>query len=239
MQGSSIPGIDMASAAMKMNDDGSFNLLVGATDLGTGSDTVLAQIAAETLGTNVDKIIVYSSDTDFTPFDSGAYASSTTYLSGSAVRECARKCREQILDVACQMFGIEQSRRKELRIENGWVKLSGTKKKKSFAQIALYSLYQKEQFQIGAIASRISHQSPPPFAAHFAEVEVDSWTGLVRVVKYVAAVDCGTAVNPPLAEGQTEGAVLTGISCALTEEFIFDNKGRVLNPNFAYYKNCL
>lgn len=236
MQGSSIPGIDMASAAMKMNDDGSFNLLVGATDLGTGSDTVLAQIAAETLGVTIDKIKVYSSDTDFTPFDSGAYASSTTYLSGSAVKECAEKCREKILDVACQMFAIGPGQKKDLQIENGWVRLPGTNKKKSFAEISLYSLYQKEQSQIGAFASKISEQSPPPFAAHFAEVEVDSWTGQVRVLKYVAAVDCGTPVNPLLAEGQTEGAVFTGISYALSEEFIFDSKGRVLNPNFAYYK---
>ncbi len=236
MQGSAIPGVDMAAASIKMNDDGSFNLLIGATDLGTGSDTVLAQIAAETLNVTVDKIIVYSSDTDFTPFDSGAYASSTTYLSGMAVKKCAQKVRDQILEVACEILGYNPTYKARLKIDLGRIHLPGSKKKTDYSDVARYALYQQNQLQIGAMASSISEISPPPFAAHFAEVEVDTWTGMVRVIDYVAAVDCGVAVNPPLAEGQTEGAVLNGISYALTEEFIFDPKGKLLNPSFAYYK---
>jgi len=231
MQGSSIPEIDMGSCYIKMNEDGSFNMMVGATDLGTGSDTVLAQIAAEAIGTEVSKIIVYSSDTDFTPFDVGAYASSTTYLSGMAVMKAAEKIRKQILKVASDILGEKES---SLKIENGIV--IGKKGKVTFEKIANFSLYEKDQFQIQATASNISHKSPPPFSAHFAEVEVDTHTGKVKVLKYVSATDCGTAINPKLAEGQIEGAVVNGIGYALCEEYIFDDKGRMLNPSLAFYK---
>ncbi len=233
MQGSSIPDIDMGAASLKMNEDGSFNLLVGATDLGTGSDTVLAQIAAEVLDVPVNKIIVYSSDTDLTPFDVGAYASSTTYLTGNAVRKTALDVKEQILDVASEMLNIPKNK---LDVYDGKVVSNDGKHKVTYSEIALYSLYEKNQHQIASIKSHITKKSPPPFAAHFAEVEVDTETGKVRVLKYVAAVECGVAINPKLAEGQTEGAVLNGISFALTEEYIFDKKGRMLNPNFSNYK---
>ena len=232
MQGSAIPRIDMASAYAKMNDDGSFNLHVGATDLGTGSDTVLAQIFAEALSVPLDDVIVFSSDTDVTPFDVGAYASSTTYLSGLACKKVAEKIKEQILKVASKMSGEEIG---TLDIENSSVKLPEGELL-PFDQICKFALYTEDQFQIQATASHVSDESPPPFAAHFVEVEVDTETGKVKIVKYVAAVDCGTAINPKLAEGQTEGAVLNGISYALTEEYIFNEKGRMLNPNFDHYK---
>ena len=232
MQGSSIPEIDMGSASIKMNDDGSFNLLIGATDLGTGSDTVLAQIAAEALGTTLDRIIVYSSDTDLTPFDVGAYASSTTYLSGEAVRRTALKVRDQIIVVAARLLNCQKE---EVELPgNGTA--AGRGKTVSYEDIARHALYAHDQFQIGAIASAISHASPPPFAAHFAEVEVDTFTGKVRVVKYVAAVDCGTAINPKLAEGQIEGAVANGIGYALLEEMVFNDRGLCLNPSFRHYR---
>lgn len=233
MQGSSIPEIDMGAASLKMNDDGSFNLLVGATDLGTGSDTVLAQIAAETLGTTVDKILPYSSDTDLTPFDVGAYASSTTYLSGSAVLDVATKVRKQIVKVAAEML---QRPAAELVVRDARVGTPDGGASVSFQDIALHSLYAANQFQIGDMSSKITHKSPPPFAAHFAEVEVDMETGRVRVIKYVAAVDCGTAINPKLAEGQTEGAVINGITYALTEEYLFNSAGRMTNGSFLHYK---
>ncbi|MHA1990406.1 MAG: xanthine dehydrogenase family protein molybdopterin-binding subunit [Candidatus Hodarchaeales archaeon] len=232
MQGSSIPEVDMGAAYAKINDDGSFNLQVGATDLGTGSDTVLAQIFAEELGISVTEVIVYSSDTDMTPFDVGAYASSTTYLSGMAVKKAGAMIKKQILEVASKMIGGSSG---ELDIENGTV-INSKGEKVAFREIALHSLYAEDQFQIQGIASHITHESPPPFAAHFAEVEVDIETGQVKVTKYVAAVDCGTAINPKLAEGQTEGAVANGISYALTEEFIFNENGRMLNPNWDDYK---
>jgi putative selenate reductase molybdopterin-binding subunit len=233
MQGSSIPEIDMGAATLKMNEDGSFNLLVGATDLGTGSDTVLAQIAAEALGTVVEKIVVYSSDTDMTPFDVGAYASSTTYLSGQAVLDAAMKVRKQILGVAAEMLNKKPA---ELDVVEARVVAKDGSGQATFSEIALHALYASNQFQIGAMSSSISHKSPPPFAAHFAEVEVDTETGKTTVIKYVAAVDCGTAINPKLAEGQTEGAVLNGISYALTEEYIFNAKGKMVNDSFLHYR---
>jgi putative selenate reductase molybdopterin-binding subunit len=231
MQGSSIPEIDMGAASIKMNDDGSFNLLVGATDLGTGSDTVLAQIAAEALGTSLEKIIVYSSDTDLTPFDVGAYASSTTYLSGQAVRDTAFRVRDQIVEVAAKALGVDPG---SVELAAGVARAGG--KQVTYNQIALRALYEQDQFQIGAIGSAISHVSPPPFAAHFAHVEVDTRTGATRVLAYVAAVDCGTAINPKLAEGQIEGAVMNGIGYALTEEMCFNAEGRCLNPSFRHYR---
>lgn len=231
MQGSSVPEIDMGAAALKINDDGSFNLTIGATDLGTGSDTVLAQIAAEALGTTLEQILVYSSDTDLTPFDVGAYASSTTYLSGEAVRRTALKVREQIVAVAAEMLGVEAS---EIEIGEAIAEAKG--KKVSYADIARHALYAQNQFQIGAVNSAISHVSPPPFSAHFAEVEVDTKTGLVKVIEYVAAVDCGTAINPKLAEGQVEGAVANGIGYAMTEELCFGPGGDCKNASFRHYR---
>lgn len=233
MQGSSIPEIDMGAATIKMNEDGSFNLLVGATDLGTGSDTVLSQIAAETLSTSLENIIVYSSDTDMTPFDVGAYASSTTYLSGGAVKKAAEGVREQILAVAGKMLKEDTS---DLYSSEGKVISKKSGKEVTHKEIALHSLYIKDQFQIAHTASHITHASPPPFSAHFAEVLVDTETGFVKVVKYVAPVDCGTAINPKLAEGQTAGGVLNGISYALTEEYKFNSDGKMLNPHLGEYK---
>lgn len=233
MQGSSIPEVDMGAASIKMNEDGSFNLLMGATDLGTGSDTVLAQIAAEALGTTTDRIIAYSSDTDMTPFDVGAYASSTTYLSGHAVLDAALKVKKQILGVAAEML---EKKPAELEVRDAKVAARDGSGEVTFPEIALHSLYASNQFQIAAISSSISHKSPPPFAAHFAEVEVDTETGKVRVIRYVTATDCGTAINPRLAEGQVEGAVLNGISYALTEEYLYSPQGKMLNDSFLHYR---
>jgi len=240
MQGSSIPEIDMASVSIKMNDDGSFILTAGATDLGTGSDTMLAQVAAEVLGVATEDIIVHSSDTDLTPFDVGAYASSTTYLSGEASKraalDVARQIREVAADIFCEVMKIEPRpdpakltlRERKIFTADG--------QSVTLAQVALRSLYERDQHQIASTNSAISKKSPPPFSAHFAEVEVDTETGKVRLVKYVTTMDCGTAINPKLAEGQVEGAVVNGLSFALTEEYLFDENGRMRNPNFADYK---
>ena len=233
MQGSSIPEIDMGAAYMKINDDGSFNLSLGATDLGTGSDTIFAQMAAEVLTIKPADIIVYSSDTDMTPFDVGAYASSTTYLSGGAVIKTAEKIKAKISKVACEMMKTTED---DLRFKNGIVYSASKKEKVSFKDIAYYTLYEKNQHQIDASASHITHKSPPPFSAHFVYVAVDIKTGFVKPLEYLNVTDCGTAINPKFAEGQCEGAVLNGISFALTEEFIFDEKGRLLNTSFNDYK---
>ncbi len=233
MQGSGIPRVDMGSAYIKMNDDGSFNLHIGATDLGTGSDTILAQIAAETLQTPIEKFIVRSSDTDLTPFDVGAYASSTTYVSGNAVRKCAEKIREQIIEVAAKIMNADGD---NLILENSAVKNLANGKVLPFEKIAKYSLYTQDQFQIQAGESFVGDESPPPFAAQFAEVDVDTRTGKIVVKKFVSAVDCGQPINPKLVEGQVEGAVLNGITYALCEEYLFDKNGRMTNDNFWDYK---
>jgi putative selenate reductase molybdopterin-binding subunit len=233
MQGSGIPDIDMGSARMKMNEDGSFNLYAGATDIGTGSDTILAQIAAEALSTSAEKMIVLSSDTDLTPFDVGAYASSTTYVSGNAVRKCAEKVREQILSVAADMMGC---RADDIVLKGGVAKSRKGGPEIPFGEVCIHALYTRNQFQIEATASNVGTESPPPFAAQFAEVDVDTRTGRVAVVAFVSAVDCGQAINPSFAEGQIEGATLNGISYALCEEYLFDRSGRMTNPNFGDYK---
>ncbi len=233
MQGSGIPKVDMGAAYMKMNEDGSFNLHIGATDLGTGSDTILAQIAAEEIGTSLDKIVVYSSDTDFTPFDVGAYASSTTYISGGAVLKCATKIRDEILNVASEMLNVPEG---ALKIKDGNVYTQDETQSLSFADIAIYSMYTKNQHQIQAVASHIGLESPPPFMAQFAEVEVDIKTGRIDVLNFVSAVDCGQPINPTLVEGQVEGATVNGIGYALWEDYVFDEQGRMKNPSFWDYK---
>jgi probable selenate reductase molybdenum-binding subunit len=232
MQGSGIPVIDMGSATIKMNDDGSFNLAVGATDLGTGSDTILGQIAAEVLTVPLDKVIVTSSDTDLTPFDVGAYASSTTYVSGMAVQRAAEEVRSQILDVAADMLRAD---RQLLTMEDERVTGPGDASV-GLDQVALRTLYAQDQHQIAATSSFTPELSPPPFLAAFCEVAVDEDTGQVVVLRFVSAVDCGTAINPRLAEGQVEGAIANGIGYALYEEMIFDERGRLRTPDYARYK---
>jgi len=231
-QGSGVPGVDMGAASLKLNDDGSFNLLVGATDLGTGSDTILAQIAAEVLGTYVEDIIVYSSDTDLTPFDTGAYASSTTYISGTAVKKAAEQVRQQILQVAAKML---LARPEDLYTADRHV-VTASGKGVSLEEVALRSLHMEDQHQIMATASHSSALSPSAFVAQFVEVEVDTETGEVRPLRVVTALDCGQVINPRSAEGQVEGAVAQSLGYALCEEMLFDAGGRMLNPSFADYR---
>jgi putative selenate reductase molybdopterin-binding subunit len=232
MHGSGIPGIDMGAAYLKINEDGSFNLQVGATDIGTGSDTIFAQIVAEVLTIVPNQVIVYSSDTDFTPFDKGAYASSTTYITGVAVKKAAEQCRDQALQVAARMLEVPQD---ELSLKNASV-VATDGRELSLSKIALETLYSSEQFQIQGVASHFSYHSPPPFAAVFTEVEVDVETGKVKVLELVTAVDCGVAINPDACIGQIEGGATQGLGYALLEELQFDEKGRLLNPNFGDYK---
>ncbi len=233
MQGSGITGVDMAAATLLMQDDGSLRLLVGATDLGTGSDTILAQIAAEELGVPVDRVLVYSSDTDFTPFDTGAYASSTTYVSGNAVLRAAQDVRSQILDVAAGALG---ERVADLELADGMVRSRRTGKALTLKDIGHRATYVVDQKQIAATASFTCPESPPPFAAFYCEVAVDRETGVVRVERFVAAADCGVAIHPQGAEGQLEGAVLQGIGHALCEEMWFARSGRCVNAGFFDYK---
>ncbi len=231
MQGSGIAGVDWGSASCKINEDGSWNVTTGATDIGTGADTVLAQIAAETLGVALDKIIIYTADTDLTPFDVGAYASSITYVSGGAVKAACDDARRQVLEFAGRMLKTDPAtlvaREDRVTAPDG--------RSVTMSQVALHSMY-TEHHQIIGTGSHCSPDSPPPFAAGLADVEVDTETGEVKLLRYVAAVDCGTAINPMQAEGQAEGATAMGVGYALCEQMLFDDKGRMRNASFLDYK---
>ena len=228
MQGSGIPGIDMAGAFLKMNEDGGFNLLVGAADIGTGSDTVLAQIAAEVLGVELAAVIVSSGDTDHTPFDTGAYASSTTYITGGAVKRAAETLLGRILDYAADLLELPAD---TLRAEGPEI-VAADGRRLSFAEIGRRSLYTDHQRQLMASASHISTDSPPPFAAQFAEIVVNTRTGEIRVPRFVTAVDAGRILNPAMAEGQVEGAVAQGLGFALVERMAYHADGRPRATSF-------
>ncbi|MCQ3937743.1 MAG: xanthine dehydrogenase [Chloroflexi bacterium] len=242
MQGTAIPYLDMGGASIKMNDDGSFNLLVGATDLGTGSDTVLAQMAAEVLGVPVEDIICYSSDTDFTPFDKGAYASSTTYISGTAATKAAQIAAERIkIRAAAILSQKSKAAGQVIDLQPGDIRLADRKAiapngdSISLAEIALDTLHKNNQEQIMGVASYVSPVSPPPFAAQFAEVTVDMETGAVTVDKLVMAVDSGVIVNPLTASGQIEGGMTQALGYAVCEEMRYDEKGAAYERDLDRY----
>lgn len=238
MQGTAIPYLDMGGASLKLNDDGSFNLLVGATDLGTGSDTVLAQMAAEILGAPLEDMIVYSSDTDFTPFDKGAYASSTTYISGGAVVDAANKVADKLRERAVLLLNDKAGKSTyspgDIELSNRCA-IAPDGRAVSLEQIALHSLHHANQEQIMAVGSFMSPVSPPPFAAQFAEVTVDLETGQVVVDRLVMAVDAGVIVNPATASGQIEGGMTQALGYAVTEEMIYDELGRAREKDFRDY----
>ncbi|HEY3291841.1 MAG TPA: molybdopterin cofactor-binding domain-containing protein, partial [Anaerolineae bacterium] len=250
MHGTAIAGLDMGAASIKMNDDGSFNVLVGGTDIGTGSDTVIGQIAAETLGVPLEDVIVYSSDTDFTPFDVGAYASSTTFITGGATKKTAEIVALQIKEVAARMFmkgygqasGGAASGTQHLPIEATSVTLHDRKaiapdgRTITLQQVALFATHQEDQHQIMATASHMSYDSPPPFGAQFADVEVDIETGEVTVKRLVMAVDCGVAINPATASGQIEGGNLQAAGYGVSEEMIYAKNGSLLTRRFGPYR---
>ena len=232
MQGTAIPYLDMGGASVKMNDDGSFNLLVGATDLGTGSDTVIAQMVAEVLGVPLDDIITYSSDTDFTPFDKGAYASSTTYISGAAAVKAAEMAAERIKIRAAKMLEVTDHTTIKL---SGKMAIAPNGKSVSLSEIALDTLHRNDQEQIMGIGSYVSPSSPPPFGAQFAEVTVDIETGVVTVNKLVMAVDSGVIVNPLTASGQIEGGMTQALGYAVCEEMRYDEKGNAIERDLDRY----
>jgi putative selenate reductase molybdopterin-binding subunit len=232
MQGTAIPYLDMGGASIKMNDDGSFNLLVGATDLGTGSDTVLAQMAAEVLGVPLEDMITYSSDTDFTPFDKGAYASSTTYISGTAAAKAAEIVAERIKVRAAMILGLDDH--KDIKLANRQA-IAPDGRTVPFTEIALDSLHKNNQEQIMGVASYVSPVSPPPFAAQFAEVTVDMETGTVKVDRLVMAVDSGVIVNPLTASGQIEGGMTQALGYAVCEEMRYDEKGNAIERDLDRY----
>jgi len=233
MHGSAIAGLDMGAASIKINDDGSFNLLIGATDLGTGADTILAQIAAEVLGVPVEDVIVYAADTDMTPFDVGAYASSTTYVSGMAVKRAAEEARKLIVERAALMLDFDMPGAIELLDRRAWTPDGAFV---TLEDVALHALHTEQQHQIMGTASYVAPESPPPYAAQFAEVEVDVETGQVTVQRLFMAVDCGVPINPLTSSGQVEGGMTQALGYGHCEEMVYDDAGRMVNPRFGPYK---
>jgi len=231
MQGSGIPHIDMGAATVKLNDDGFYNLTVGATDIGQGSDTILAQIVAEELMTTVDKVIVYSSDTDLTPFDTGAYASSTTYVSGNAALRAATNMKEMLLKEAAHALDVPLS---EVTFDGATFKSKD--KEMTLINLANHLYYSEHQKQLTATNSFVGKISPPPFMAGFIEIEVDTETGEFEVLDYVSVVDCGTTLNPMLARGQVEGGIAQGLGMAAFEDVKYSAKGKLMSNSFLYYK---
>lgn len=233
MQGSGIPLIDMASASIKLNDGGFYNLTVGATDIGQKSDTILAQIAAEELGTTAQHIIVTSSDTDLTPFDTGAYASSTTYVSGNAVWKAAKAMKAMLIQEAADALLIGTD---DVQFDGVTFKDAQSDKTISLVTLSNHLFYNEHQKQLSVTESFVGHKSPPPFMAGFAEVEVDQRTGETSVLNYVSVVDCGTTINPATAKGQVEGGIVQGIGMALYEEVILAKNGKLVTNDFLNYK---
>jgi putative selenate reductase molybdopterin-binding subunit len=238
MQGTAIPYLDMGGASLKMNDDGSFNFLIGATDLGTGSDTILSQMVAEVLGIPLEDLITYSSDTDFTPFDKGAYASSTTYISGTAAVKAAEKVAIRLRDRAAMMLN-DRDPGKHVKAEEITLKdRKATAPDGRFVtmqEIGYNSLHHENQEQIMEVASYVSPVSPPPFAAQFAQVLVDTKTGQVKVEKLVMAVDAGVIINPVTASGQVEGGMVQALGYAICEEMTYDDQGIPIERDLVDY----
>jgi CO/xanthine dehydrogenase Mo-binding subunit len=231
MQGSGIPYIDMGSATIKLNDDGFYNLLIGATDIGQGSDTILAQIAAEELGCDMKDIIVYSSDSDLTPFDTGAYASSTTYISGNAVYKAAKKMKNILLEEASHVFKIPVE-----DIEYDGTTFTCAEQTITLKELSNRLFYNEDQKQLTATDSYVGTKSPPPFMAGFVEVDIDIETGEYTIEHYVSVVDCGTTINPMLARGQVEGGVVQGLGMACFEEVLYTKKGKLITSDLLNYR---
>ncbi len=233
MQGSGITSVDVGSATIKVNDDGFYTLAIGAADMGTGCDTILAQIAAEVLDCSIDEITVFGADTDTSPYDSGSYASSTTYVTGKAVEQCALKVREQICKLGAELLKCPES---EVVFDGKFVKREDSKE----IQVSLTDIATASQcgnnIALEATVTNSSPLSPPPFMVGAAEVEVDLETGEAKVIDYAAAVDCGTPVNPNLARVQAEGGILQGIGMALTENITYNKKGKLAENSLMQYK---
>ena len=232
MQGSGITSVDVGSASLKINDDGFYTLSIGAADMGTGCDTILAQIAAEVLDCPLDNVTVLGADTDSSPYDSGSYASSTTYVTGKAVEQCAEQLKQKICQVGAGLLGLDE--RAVVFAGDAVTSEDGTQRA-TLAQIAAASQCGSNT-ALEAVVTHSSELSPPPFMVGAAEVEVDLETGEAQVIRYEAAVDCGTPVNPNLARVQAEGGILQGIGMALTENVTYDDRGMPQENSLMQYK---
>ena len=233
MQGSGISGMDVGSATLKVNDEGFYSLVIGAADMGTGCDTTLAQIAAEVLDCELDDITVFGADTDTSPYDSGSYASSTTYVTGKAVEKCALKLREQISKLGAEMLECAPD---EVTFDGRKVYVDAAPERSvSLAEIASASQF-GHMVPLEVTETHTSPLSPPPYMVGAAEIELDKETGEVKVLEFDACVDCGTPINPNLTRVQAEGGILQGIGMTLTENITYDAKGYPMENSLFQYK---
>ncbi|MBP3410645.1 MAG: molybdopterin-dependent oxidoreductase, partial [Clostridia bacterium] len=232
MQGSCISNVDVGSATVKLNEDGGYNLIIGAADMGTGCDTILAQMVAECMDCDVDDVAVFGADTDASPYDSGSYASSTTYITGKAVEKACADLKDRICLIASEMLNCEKD---EMVFESNRVRRVNSDEAVSLPDIA-YKTQLGSVHAAEATASHTSPISPPPFMVGMVEIEVDKLTGKVDIIDYMAVVDCGIPINPALARIQTEGGIVQGIGHTLMENVTYDANGRPIESNFLQYK---
>ena len=232
MQGSAISGLDVGSVTIKLGDEGFYNVIIGCTDMGTGCDTIIAQFVADTLETDIDNIAVYGVDTDTSPYDSGSYASSTTYLTGMAAVKAAELLKEKMFELASKKLSVDAS---SLEFDGKRIFCAEQEKEISLFDLATASMANNE-IALEVTYSHSSPVSPPPFMAACAEVEVDPLTGSIELLDYAACVDCGTVVNTNLARVQTEGGLLQGIGMTLYEDIWYNEKGVNLSNSFMQYK---
>ena len=233
MQGSGISGLDVGSVEIKLQDDGFYTLSIGATDMGTGCDTILAQMVAECMDCDVDQVVTSSLDTDHAPYDTGSYASSTTYVTGMAVVKACEKLRNSILEAAAGFFNVDK---KEIEFDGKKINTLDHTHEMSLADFADACFNGGIAKALIASDSHMSPTSPPPFMVGIAEVDVDKLTGEIKAHDYVAVVDCGTVINPNLARVQAEGGIVQGIGMALSEDITYSNEGKMRNRNFLQYK---
>lgn len=233
MQGSSISFVDVGSATLKVNDEGFYTLIIGAADMGTGCDTILAQIAAEVLECDFEAITVFGADTDVSPYDSGSYASSTTYLTGKATEECALNLRKKICALGAKLLKVNEE---DVVFDGQFVAVKDSAEQKvALADIATASMCGND-IALEETVTKSSPVSPPPFMVGVAEIEIDLQTGQTEVIEFNAVVDCGTPINPNLARVQAEGGILQGIGMALTENITYTPEGRVVENSLMQYK---
>lgn len=232
MQGSGISSVDVGSATLKLNDEGFFTMNIGAADMGTGCDTILSQIAAEVLECDTDDITVFGADTDISPYDSGSYASSTTYVTGKAVEKCAIELKSRIEKLGAKLLKCDVD---DVTYENKLVRCDSTGETVSLADISTASMCGND-ISLSVTYTHSSPISPPPYMVGAAEVEVDLLTGESKVIEYDACVDCGTPVNPNLARVQAEGGILQGIGMTMSENITYSDKGKLYENSFLQYK---
>ena len=232
MQGSCISNVDVGSATVKLSEDGTYNLIIGAADMGTGCDTILAQMVAECMDCSVDDVAVFGADTDVSPYDSGSYASSTTYITGKAVEKACTDLKKRICTIAAGMMGCEED---AVEFEGTQVRRINSDQAVSLTDIA----YKAQVFNTTPAESTATHSSPvspPPYMVGMVEIELDKLTGKVDILDYMAVVDCGIPINPALARIQTEGGIVQGIGHTLFEDVTYDLRGRPVEASFAQYK---